>query len=194
MLALIFALVVAGCTTDPVGLAPGGPPAPRLPANAAADYGMPETGGPVLHVTSNGDDTASGEADTPLRTIAAAATRATPGTTVRVGAGRYDGDITTDVTGTTGARIAFVAQSPQVELVGTGSTIGAWENNGDYVDIIGFTITGPNEDGIYNRGSNVRIINNRGLRVPHGQLHRHRQQRLRPDRHRRPRQRRERLR
>ena len=129
---------------------------------------MPEADGPVLHVSPDGDDAGSGEADTPLRTITAAAARATPGTTVRVRAGRYNGDIATDVAGTPDARIAFVAQSPQVEIVGIGSAIGAWENNGDYVDIVGFSITGPNEDGIYNRGSHVRIMNNRAYGFPTG--------------------------
>ena len=168
MLVLAFGLVAASLTTDLVGRAPTGPPAPQPPATAASDYGMPEADGPVLHVSPDGDDAGSGEADTPLRTITAAAARATPGTTVRVRAGRYNGDIATDVAGTPDARIAFVAQSPQVEIVGIGSAIGAWENNGDYINIVGFSITGPNEDGIYNRGSHVRIMNNRAYGFPTG--------------------------
>jgi pectate disaccharide-lyase len=124
--------------------------------------------GSTLHVAPNGDDAATGNSDNPLRTITAAAVRARPGTTVLVREGRYEGDIATRTSGTADARIAFVAQSPQVKIVGGGAAVGAWENDGDYVDIVGFDISGDNEDGIYNRSSNVRIMNNRVYEFPTG--------------------------
>jgi len=87
---------------------------------------------------------------------------------VLVRPGRYNGDIATDVAGTADARIAFVAQSSEVTIIGGGVAVGAWENGGDYVDIVGFDVSGSNEDGIYNRGSNVRIMNNRVHGFPTG--------------------------
>ena len=76
--------------------------------------------GPTLHVAPDGDDAAAGDTAKPLRTITAAAERARPGTTVLVRDGRYDGDIVTRTSGTADARIVFVAQSPQVRIVGAG--------------------------------------------------------------------------
>ena len=46
------------------------------------------------------------------------------------------------------------------KIVGDGSRDAAWQNNGDYIDIVGFDITGPNVDGLLSGGSFVRIIDN----------------------------------
>lgn len=138
-------------------------PVPLSPA-----YVLPQTEGAVLHVAPGGSDTNAGSSEAPLATIAGAAGRAEPGTTVLVGEGTYQGDIATAVSGTPGARIAFLAESPNTRIIGGGSAIGAWENDGDYVDIVGFDVTGNNEDGIYSRGSHVRIMQNRVYGFPTG--------------------------
>jgi len=145
-------------------------PSNSSPTDQSQTYILPSitpAEGPVLHVAPTGDDADAGTSQAPLRTIEGAAARAEPGTTVVVRDGTYEGDITTDVSGTPEARIAFVTDS-DTRIVGGGSAIGAWENNGDYIDIVGFDISGNNEDGIYNRGSHVRIMQNRVYGFPTG--------------------------
>jgi hypothetical protein len=132
----------------PNSVYPAPPPAPSLDAAA-------------LVVALDGDDAAEGTAAAPVRTINAAAERAQPGDTVLVRAGTYEGDVRTAASGTESARITFVAESPDTRIVGVGNADGAWENEGAYVDIVGFDITGPNEDGLYNKGSQVRLVRNR---------------------------------
>ena len=119
-----------------------------------------------LVVAPNGDDAAAGGPSDPLRTLHEAGRRAEPGTTITVRDGTYTGDITTEASGTESARIAYVAESPTVRIIGTDSQDGVWENNGDHVDIVGFDISGPNDNGIYNRGSQVRIMRNRVHDIP----------------------------
>ena len=144
------------------------PPPPQGPApRPEGVYALPA---PVedadLVVAPNGDDAAVGTREAPLRTIAAAALRAEPGTTVLVRDGTYSGDVETEASGSESGRIAYLAESPNVRVVGSDGNNGVWENNGDYVDIVGFDVTGPNGVGIYNRGSQVRIMNNRVHDIP----------------------------
>jgi hypothetical protein len=129
-----------------------------LPAPPPADA--------ALVVAPDGDDDAAGTAQAPLRTIDEAARRAGPGTNVLVRDGTYTGDVETTAAGAESARIAYVAESPAVRIVGSDSQDGVWENRGDYVDIVGFDVTGPNSSGIYNRGSHVRIMQNRVHDIP----------------------------
>lgn len=154
--ALVMA-ALAACTQE----APG--PSADRPANSV--YPAPPTApaleAAALVVAPDGDDTAAGTAFAPLRTIGAAAERAQPGDTILVRAGTYEGDVHTAVSGTESARISFVAESPDTRIVGIGVADGAWENEGSYVDIVGFDITGPNEDGLYNKGSQARLVRNR---------------------------------
>ena len=143
---------------------------PAGPTSVSPTYVLPSPAatGSTLYVAPDGDDTNDGTDQAPLLTIEGAAGRAAPGTTVVVRSGTYQGDISTDVDGTPDARIAFVAESPSTRIIGSGSAIGAWENNGDYTDIVGFDISGDNEDGIYNRASQVRIMQNRVYGFPTG--------------------------
>jgi hypothetical protein len=161
------ALIVASAAMAQAACTTGGP-ASTSPIPMSPGYVLPSTTGPVLYVAPNGDDTNAGTAEAPLATIDGAAERAEPGTTVLVRQGSYEGDISTDVDGTEDARIAFLAESPDTRIVGGGSATGAWENDGDYVDIVGFDISGDNEDGIYNHASNVRIMQNRVYGFPTG--------------------------
>ncbi|HLU59345.1 MAG TPA: right-handed parallel beta-helix repeat-containing protein [Pseudonocardia sp.] len=156
MAALGMSVVVA-CTQD------ASAPSQRRSPNSVfpAPVPTPTLDAAALVVAPDGDDSAGGTAAAPLRTIDAAAERAQPGDTILVRAGTYEGDVHTAASGTETARITYVAESPETRIVGTGRDDGAWENVGEYVDIIGFDISGPNEDGLYNQGSNVRLIRNR---------------------------------
>ena len=159
---MVFALIsLVACSQDERGQPDRGQPVDNLPL-------APAPVNASLVVAPDGDDGAAGTADAPLRTIAAAAQRAQPGMTILIRNGTYEGDIKTEAQGTASARIAYVAESPAVKIVGSGTQDGVWENNGDYVDIVGFDVSGRNDVGIYDRGSFVRIIQNRVYGMPRG--------------------------
>ena len=157
ILASLAVATATGCTGD-------------QPSPAGPTYAMPPPAVDAANivVATDGSDYAAGTPAAPLRTIDAAAERAEPGMTILVRAGTYEGDVQTDVSGTETSRIAFVAESPDTRIVGDGLATAAWENDGDYVDIVGFDVSGVNEDGIWSRGSHVRILQNRVYGFPTG--------------------------
>ena len=138
---------------------------PGLPQLVPSPPSAPLTDADLV-VAPDGTDDAPGNLTSPLRTIGAAARRAQPGMIVLVRDGIYTGDITTEAAGTPSARIAYLAESPNVRIIGVGDQDGVWENTGDYVDIIGFSVSGLNVNGIYDRGSAVRIMQNRVDAIP----------------------------
>jgi len=154
VLAVGAALVAqVACTTGPdparVGIAP--PPA-RGPAES----------GPVLFVSPAGSDQSPGTREAPLRTLAGAASLARPGTTVQVAPGEYRESLTTRASGRADARIAYTSVIPwEARIVADEDADFAWRNDGDFVDIVGFDITGDSSDGLLDTGSNVRITGNR---------------------------------
>jgi hypothetical protein len=155
-LVLCAAAAVTACTSEP-----SQPSAPPIIPFTAVD---PSEDGsrPTLYVSPDGDNAAPGTRDAPLRTIGRAAELATPGTLVRVAAGRYEGSVTTAAFGAEGAPITYLSNPEEpAEVVGTGGKGAAWRNLGDHVEIVGFTITGDTGDGLLNGGSFVRISGNR---------------------------------
>ena len=115
-----------------------------------------------LFVSPRGDDGNPGTESAPVRSINRAAAMARPGTQVVVGDGTYTGSVKTEVNGTASARIAFVAATRgAAKVVGDTSEDHAWTNSGDYVDIVGFDVSGPNGDGLTTSGSYARIVDNR---------------------------------
>jgi Protein of unknown function (DUF1565) len=115
-----------------------------------------------LFVSPNGDDGNPGTEAAPLRSLTRAAGMAHPGTQVVVAPGTYTGAVSTEASGTAGARIAFVSSTRgAAKIVGDGGADIAWRNSGNYVDIVGFDITGPNTDGLTDEGSFVRLVDNR---------------------------------
>jgi Right handed beta helix region len=153
-------VVIAGATAL-TACGTGAEPAPQPPPPAAPVAIPPTTPTKQLFVSPSGDDGNPGTQAAPLRSIDRAAKMATPGTNVVVENGTYDGTVNTDVSGTAEARIAFTAQSRGgAKIVADGSGDAAWLNNGDYVDIVGFDITGSTTDGLVSGGSYGRIISN----------------------------------
>jgi len=113
-----------------------------------------------LYVATNGSDSNTGTQAKPYKTITKAAAAAKAGTTVHVAAGTYSGNVTTKTSGTASARIRFVSDTKWgAKIVGSGSEA-MWTNNGNYVDISGFDITGPGRLGVLNYASNTLISNN----------------------------------
>ena len=97
----------------------------------------------------------------PVRSITRAAGMARPGTQVVVAPGTYSGAVSTKASGTAGARIAFVSSTRGAAKVVAGDAGEAWLNSGDYVDIVGFDISGSSTDGLTDQGSFVRLVDNK---------------------------------
>lgn len=144
-------------------LPPGAAPAPALLAQAATAR--------RLYVSPKGTDSGPGTAERPWRTIARAARAAKPGTVVMVAPGNYSGGFRTSASGKGGERITFVSTrkwGARITPPRNSRNKTAWDNRGDYVDIVGFEIDGSGHQGgvrwmhgIYSGGSHSTIRNNR---------------------------------
>jgi parallel beta-helix repeat protein len=83
----------------------------------------------------------------------------TPGSVVHVAPGAY-GSVSSRVSGTAGARIRFVSDVKWGAKLQSSGGATVWINSGNYVDIVGFDVTGSVQVGIENDASFVRIIGN----------------------------------
>jgi hypothetical protein len=131
--------------------------APALDGGTVAPaYAVPATTY-KLYVSPNGNDSNAGTATAPFRTLARAARSTRPSTTVFVAPGTYAGSVKTTIHGSASGRIYFVSTTKWgAKIVGSGSTNYAWDNRGNYVDIIGFNVDGTGsvwKNGIYYGGS-----------------------------------------
>lgn len=112
-------------------------------------------------VSVDGSDRNSGRTpEEAFATIGRAARRARPGETIVVGEGTYVGPVKTEVHGTRDRPIIYISSTPLGAKIDATGENAAWTNTGDYVDIIGFEVTGSDYIGIYNRASHVRVIGN----------------------------------
>ena len=113
-----------------------------------------------LYVATAGSDSNTGTQAKPFKTITKAAAAAKAGTTVHVAAGTYNGNVSTKTSGTASGKIRFVSDTKWgAKIVGTGSEA-MWTNNGNYVEINGFDISGPGRLGVLNYASNTLVTNN----------------------------------
>lgn len=114
-------------------------------------------------MATDGDDAGPGTASRPLRTISRAARLAGPGTTVIVRPGQYRESLHSTRSGTANARIVFSSQTlwgAQLLDPGSGADT-TWRNDGNYVEILNFDITGTGSSGLQNGGSHVLLERNR---------------------------------
>jgi hypothetical protein len=128
--------------------------------------------GSDYYVATTGNDSNPGTKIAPFATINKAAFVALAGTTIHVAAGTYTQPVITNNSGLATGRITYVSDvkwgakivadgavtNSNVSLQNNDST---WQNKGDYVDIIGFDISGGKRIGILNRASHVRISENK---------------------------------
>jgi hypothetical protein len=152
------------------GLAP-----PLPPASGAL---LPPDLAQRLYVSPKGSDSSPGTALRPFRSLARAAVAARPGTRVLVAPGSYIGGVRTGASGAPRERITFLSTTKWgAVIVPPADSKGriAWDNRGDYVDIIGFDIDGSVHragvrwtHGIYSGGSFDSIRNNRVHHVAQG--------------------------
>lgn len=140
-----------------------------IPTSPATFY-LPSTSGAPpateYYVRVTGNDADEGSARRPWASLRRAAQAVTAGTLVHVGPGTYIGAVKTTTSGTPAARITFLSDVKWgAKIIAPGSYV-AWENDGDYVEIEGFDITGDGNIGILNLGSGVRIIGNTVHDIP----------------------------
>src|SRR6266478_7870835 len=118
-------------------------------------------GGRNYYVSPNGSDRNAGSVKRPWATIDYAAMWLLPGDTVHVRPGVYSGRIATAASGVADARITYISEQKwEAHIIGDVVDRSAWDNRGNYVDIIGFDVSGIGRTGLYNEGSHVRFIAN----------------------------------
>ena len=117
--------------------------------------------GQNYYVSPKGNDRNDGSSRHPWMTIEHAASWLEPGDTVHVLPGVYRGRIVTPASGLADARITYVSEQKwKAQLIGDVVDHSVWDNRGNYVDIIGFDVSGVGRTGLYNDGSHVRFIAN----------------------------------
>jgi pectate disaccharide-lyase len=126
-----------------------GTPLPRLSANASR------------YIAPSGSDRNDGGKEHPWATITHAGSVAVPGMVIHVTPGRYAEAVVTSASGTATARIVYVSdQDWDAVILAPGQDGFAWNNTGNYSDIIGFEISGGRCGGVGLGGSFQRAISN----------------------------------
>ena len=124
----------------------------------------------ALYVSPRGSDNNPGTSEWPFRSLARAARAVRAGTTVYVAPGAYHGGFRTNANGKADARITYISTTrwgARIVPPPNSRTRVAWDNRGNYVDVIGFEIDGRSyrdgvrwTHGIYNGGSYDSIRHN----------------------------------
>jgi parallel beta-helix repeat protein len=116
------------------------------------------------YVSTTGKDSNPGSMRLPWATIQNAANHAQPGMTIHVAPGTYrlSAVIASRTSGTSSGRIRYVSDEKWgAKIVSSADPI--WDNEGAYVDVVGFDISGGGASytGIHSQGSYDRSIGNR---------------------------------
>ena len=117
----------------------------------------------VLYVAPTGSDSNDGSAAQPFASISHAAKVVQPSTIVHVAPGSYTTPVDEELSGTPSGRITFVSDQPwaaKLATQGSGANVSFYAG-GDYVDIVGFDVSGDGYLGIETEGSYVRVSSNR---------------------------------
>jgi hypothetical protein len=142
------------------------PPTTTIEATTttSAAYVVP-TSTKNLYVASNGSDSNPGTQTKPVKTIARATALASAGYIIHVAPGTYtvsapstgSAGILTTKSGTASSHITYLSDVKHgAKLVMTGTGI-LWDTKGNYVDILGFDITGSGRIGILAEGGNMKL-------------------------------------
>ena len=142
------------------------PPTPTpTPTPTPSPTPVPPPSGTNYYVAPGGSDSNSGSSGAPWATIQHAAGVAKAGSTVHVAPGTY-GAVTTSTSGTSSARIRFISDVKWGAKIQTTGAQYMWSNSGNYLDIMGFDISGDGRIGILNNASFVRMIGNNVHNIP----------------------------
>ncbi|MDB5097901.1 MAG: hypothetical protein JWM80_2322 [Cyanobacteria bacterium RYN_339] len=141
-------------TPGPTATPSTGPTSTPTPAPVATPTPAP-AGGAALYVAPSGADTNPGTQAAPLRTLAAAAAKATPGTTVHLGAGTYYEQLTSKTAGAAGQEIVFagdpgaVIDGSQFTWVrGSNQNQGLVQLNHPYTRVKGLKVVNSKNSGV----------------------------------------------
>src|SRR5439155_932121 len=125
------------------------------------------------YLSATGSDSNSCTQASPCATInsvdsrlGSSLTLGTNGTTIHAASGTYSAAITTNKSGIASARIKYIADTKWGARIATVGAYTMWTNKGNYVDIVGFDVTGDGHIGINNTGSFDRIIDNHVHNIP----------------------------
>jgi hypothetical protein len=120
-----------------------------------------KTFGADIYVSPSGNNQSSGAKGSPVQTINRGAQLAKAGDTVYVAPGVYKENVVTNVKNTSAQkRVRFISEKKWgAQVIGSGKEA-MWSNNGSYVDIMDFDISGPGRLGIMNQGSFALISGN----------------------------------
>lgn len=155
-----------GLSLTVTGTSPTPTPTPSpSPSPTPTPSPSPTPSGTNYYVSTGGSDSNSGSSSAPWATIQHAANVAKAGSVVHVASGTY-GAVTTSISGTSTARIRFVSDVKWGAKIRTTGVSQMWYNTGNYIDIMGFDISGDGRLGILNMGSFVRIIGNNVHNIP----------------------------
>ena len=141
---------------------PGGRPETR-PISAE----LTGSTGNNYYVAPSGSDANPCTASAPCYSMVRMSLLLQPGDTAHFAAGAYSWDLqTVSASGTASARITYISDVRWgARITSTGkpqlATVFILRNLGDYVDIVGFDITGPYSTGLMQDGNYGRIIGNR---------------------------------
>ncbi len=163
LIVLSMLILLIGCGGSSEKASP--PPTTTQPAPTPSPAPAPISG-QQYYVSMSGLDSNPGSPSAPWATIQHAAVVVAPGDTVHVASGTYSAAVKTTASGTSSARIRFVSDVQWGAHINTVGATTSWENDGDYIDILGFSVSGDGDIGILNQGSNVRIIGNEVHDVP----------------------------
>ncbi len=167
LIALSALMVLIGCGGSSEKSAE--PPTSTQPAPTPTPAPSPaptQSSGQQYYVSAAGLDSNPGSQSSPWATIQHAAIVVAPGDTVHVAPGTYAPAVKTTTSGTSSSRIRFVSDVQWGAHITTAGASASWENDGDYVDILGFSVSGDGDIGILNQGSDVRLIGNEVHDVP----------------------------
>ena len=123
----------------------------------------PTSSGPALYVSPSGSDSNDGSSAHPFATINKAANTATPGMTVQCACpgGTYQAVTTSTERHWLRNAIRYISDVQYgAKVMGTSSSEAAWMQDGSYVDLVGFDISGGSRLGVENNGSHVKILGN----------------------------------
>jgi len=120
------------------------------------------------YVAPLGNDSGDGSTAHPWRTIQYASTRILPGATVHVAPGNYIGQIVTRANGRPAMRIVYLSDERWGARINSPvrGDAATWQNYGNYVDIVGFDVSGNGNVGIFNKASFTRMIGNHVHNIP----------------------------